>query len=151
MGRAFLLLCAALLLCGASAPDLSRFDEVDAAPVKTSIYVGSVTLIAGPFRHAGGRFTASYVAKVFPYFFANEAGRLVIEVPDELLRQLAAGRTIHFTGRGIRSDGTIRPVEGVAAATGPSAGTLQVKIHVTRHLTLSFATTYRLPKASETR
>ncbi|HEY3757698.1 MAG TPA: hypothetical protein VGL42_16210 [Opitutaceae bacterium] len=145
------LLVASCLTLGAASPGsvdpaLARFAEVDAVPVKTSIYIGTVTLVPGPFlRSQNGQFSATYAAKVFPYFFANEAGRMYIDVPDDALRQIAAGQAIHFRGKAVRTDGTVRSIEGSATPTSASEGKLQVKIHVSRRITLSFGTTYRLP------
>lgn len=129
-------------------PVLDRFAAVDTPPVKTFIYVGSVTLAAGRFVRQDGRFSAPYTAKVFPYFFYNEAGRMSIQIPDADLRKLAAGQTIAFTGTAVRADGLIRPLEGTATPTGPAGGQLKVKLHITKRVTLPFNTTYRLPAAA---
>lgn len=141
-------LCAPLLFLlaaglAAAAPD--PFAEVVAAPVKTSIYIGSVTLIASPFRREGDRFLATYQAKVFPFFFADESGRLIIVVPPADLARIAARRPIAFAGKAIRADGAVRSVQGTAVPTSSTGGKLTVKIHVTRRITLSFNTTYTLP------
>lgn len=136
------------LACGAPDPVLARFAAVDAAPVKTFIYVGTVTLAAGRFVHQPGGFTAPYTAKVFPYFFYSESGKMTIRVSDEDLRRIAAGQSIAFRGTAVRSDGLTRPLEGTATPTGPAGGQLKVKLHVTKRVVLPFATTYRLPAAS---
>jgi hypothetical protein len=128
----------------ATDPALARFAEVDATPVKTSIYIGTVTLLPGPFLRIPGQYTATYAAKVFPYFFADESGRMYIDVTDDMIRQIAAGQPIRFRGKAIRTDGAVRTVEGSATPTSANGGNLKVKIHVGKHLTLSFGTTYQL-------
>src|SRR6185436_8838578 len=79
-------LCALSLVLatrGAEAP-LSRYDKVDIDPAKTSIYLGSVTMTSPTFARKNGVYDAPYSAKLFPYFFLNEKGRLSVEISDEM-------------------------------------------------------------------
>jgi hypothetical protein len=141
----------------ASGRNLARFAAIEAAPVTTFIYVGTVRLSAGTFHRESGGYLANYAAKVFPYFFYNEHGRLWIDFSDADLARIAAGKPVDFTGRGIRSDGVIRPIDGCVTPTGDDGGRIHVRIHVGRHLVLAFESTYRLAgqgpevKASGTR
>ena len=130
----------------AEAPPPGRFAWVDAAPVKTSIYLGTVALTATRFLREGDVYVAQYGAKVFPYFFMSEAGRLRIEVSDSDLRRLAGGTGIVFQGVAVRADGRVRAVDGKATPVDATSGRLKVRIHVNRHLTLVFDSTYRLPQ-----
>jgi len=123
---------------------LDRYRVIEVAPVQTFVYLGRVALAASPFQHEAGAFAASYTAKVVPFFFYNEQGRLRIDLPDAALRRLAPGVTVVFTGQAIRSDGLKRLVEGHATATSPDGGTLKVRLHVNRHVVLVFDTTYQL-------
>lgn len=129
-------------------PLLRRFSVVNADPVTTFIYIGTVSLSATPFLRSGSEYRAHYTAKVFPYFFSNESGTMAVTVPESALRRLAAGQLIEFSGTATRSDGAIRAVEGTAAPTGPAGGRIKVKIHVTKKITLVFDTSYHLPIAA---
>jgi hypothetical protein len=93
-------------------------------------------------RH-GEVFTAAYTAKVFPYFFYNEKGTLMVNISDAQLDDLAAGKSTTFTGRGVRDDGTPRPVEGKAMPSDAKSGRLKVRVTVSSHVELIFNTTYR--------
>ena len=124
--------------------DLARFSEVEAAPVKTSIYLGSVSLEAGRFIRRGQTYAADYDARVFPYFFFNETGRLVIDVPDACLRQLERGTAFDFKGHAVRSDGRTRILTGRVTPIDSVSGKLKIRLIVNRHLTLVFNSTYRL-------
>jgi len=125
--------------------DLTPYHRADIAAAKTSIYVGSVTLTLPPFLRVAGGYEADYAAKVFPFFFSNEAGRLRIELADATLRQLEAGQAIEFTGTAIRSDGLQRRVHGKATPTDAQSGRIKVRVNVTRTTELIFNTTYRFP------
>ena len=124
-------------------PPLAAFARAEVAPSKTSIYVGRVSLTMPAFVRHGGTYESSYAANVFPYFFFNEAGRLHIEVSDDQLRTLARGEAIDFKGRGVRSDGTERPIEGKATPTDAQGGRLKVRVFVSTRTQLIFNTTYR--------
>ncbi len=132
---------------------LAVFARADAAPsnyntvvvdtVKTSIYVGSVTLTTTPFQRADGSFSADYRAKVFPYFFSNEHGHLSIGFSDDELARLAKGETIYFKGRAENSDKEERRIEGRAVPASATEGKIKVRVFVTPKIELIFNTTYR--------
>lgn len=136
-------LCLSPALRAAGASPLAQYDRVDIAPTKTSIYIGSVSMTMPTFARAGGIYEADYTAKVFPYFFYNEHGRLYIDVSDDALRRLARGETIHFDGKGVSSDGVTRKVEGRAVPTDATGGRIKVRVFVTTKIQLIFNTTYR--------
>src|SRR5688572_10872849 len=50
---------------------IERFGRVEIAPTKTSIYVGSVSMMMPTFIRRANSFESTYVAKVFPFFFSN--------------------------------------------------------------------------------
>jgi hypothetical protein len=118
-------------------------NQVDVAPTKTSIYIGTVSMTMPTFVRHGGTFEASYTAKVFPFCFYNEKGTLTVAISDTQLDDLVAGRTITFTGRGVRDDGAPRPVEGKATPIDAKSGKLKVRVTVSKHVELIFNTTYR--------
>lgn len=132
---------------GARAADvpLSRYDRVEVAPARTSIYVGTVSLTLPAFARANGIYASTYVAKVFPVFFYNEKGRLSIELSDEALRRLERGEPVEFKGRAVRDDGAERPVEGKATPADATSGKIKVRVFYSKRVELIFNTTYRFP------
>jgi len=146
---ASLLLACALLPSTAFPAELplDRYNRVDIAETKTSIYIGSVTMKLPPFIRENGVYTATYQAKVFPFFFQNESGTLSIEIPDDTLRALERGEVIHFTGHAHNDDGEERHVEGRAIPDGPNSlsGSIKVRVFVSKKIQLIFNTTYRFP------
>ena len=130
---------------------ISRYDRVEIAPTQTSIYLGSVSMTIPSFERKSGVYESEYTAKVFPFFFYNEQGRLYIDVSDETLLRLARGETIEFTGRGVRDDGLVRHVVGRAICTDSISGKIKVRVFVTRTIQLIFNTTYRFVAADKKR
>jgi hypothetical protein len=122
---------------------LRRYDRVEIAPTKTSIYIGSVAMTMPAFARKGGVYESTYTAKVFPYFFYNEEGTLSIDVPDEALRRLARGEPIEFTGRAVNSSGAKRHVEGRAVPADATSGKIKVRVFISKRTQLIFNTTYR--------
>ena len=141
----FLALCGAAPASTADTP-LRRFDKVEIPAAKTSIYIGTVTMTMPVLVRKNGVYETSYTAKVFPYFFYSEAGKLFIEFSDEQLRQLARGEVVEFKGRGVRTDGVERRVEGKATPADARGGKLKVRVFVSKRTELIFNTTYRFPE-----
>ena len=123
---------------------LLRYDRVEIAPTKTSIYVGNVSMTLTPFARRNGVFHSSYVAKVFPYFFWGEQGWIAIEMPDDTLRQLAKGEVIQFKGHGMNTDGEERRIEGRAVPADANSGKIKVRVFVSKRIQLIFNTTYKI-------
>ncbi len=131
---------------GLSTPDYAR---VTVAPTRTSIYIGTVAMTMPTFVRNDGTYSAPYQADVFPFFFEDEKGTLSVDVTDAELELLASGRTIEFTGRGVRDDGVVRRVEARATPHDPQSGALKVKVYVSKRIVLVFNTTYRFGKAAK--
>lgn len=133
------------LVLGARAADesLARYDRVVVEPAKISIYVGSVTMTFSPATRKGGAYEADYAAKVFPFFFMGEKGKLVLDAPDDALRRLARGETVEFTGRGVSANGKERRFEGRVSPADVTSGKLKVRVIVSKRIELIFNTTYR--------
>ena len=124
-------------------PAPNRYDRVEVAPTKTSIYIGRVTMTMPALVRAGGTYETSYTAKVFPYFFYNESGRLTIDISDDMLRALDRGEAIEFKGRGVSTTNEDRRVEGKVTPTSTTEGKIKVRVFVSKRLELIFNTTYR--------
>lgn len=137
----FVLGVAAVLLASAARATIT--DRVEIAPTKTSIYIGSVAMTMPPFERRGDRYESTYHAKVRPYFFASEDGKLAITVTDEMLDRLTRGEAIEFEGEAYRLDGAKRGIAGRAIPTDATSGKIKVRVFITKKLELIFNTTYR--------
>jgi hypothetical protein len=143
--RAVLVALLLLPLARAAESPLSAYDRVDIAPTKTSIYLGSVAMTTGSFARKAGAYEATYAAKVFPFFFYNESGRIFIELSDAQLRALERGEAVDFKGRAVRGDGAERRVEGKATPADARNGKVKVRVFYSKRIELIFNTTYRFP------
>lgn len=138
-----LFITALILGAGSARATPPGYETVIVDTVKTSIYVGNVTLTTTPFHAAGGRFSADYRAKVFPYFFSNEHGSLWIALSDEDLARLVRGERVNFTGRAENSDKEERRIEGFATPTDSKHGKIKVRVFVSKKIELIFNAGYR--------
>ena len=127
---------------GAERP-IEDFARVVIAPTKTSIYIGTVSLTMPAFVRENGVYESSYAAKVFPYFFSNEQGRLGIALSNENLRKLERGEPVEFSGRAVNTAGEERRVEGKATPTDAASGKIKVRVFVSKRIELIFNTSYR--------
>ncbi|HEY4300767.1 MAG TPA: hypothetical protein VGM73_07840 [Candidatus Didemnitutus sp.] len=98
--------------------------------MKTSIYVGSVTLTPTVFVRTGDAYTATYEARVWPWFPWNETGSVTIRVPAADLERVARGETVNFAGAGADRKGRKRTVSGRAVPADAHTGKLKLRIHV---------------------
>jgi hypothetical protein len=130
-----------------AAVPITAYNRVEIAPTKTSIYIGSVAMTMPTFVREHGVFSSTYSAKVFPYFFYNEKGRLSIAISDATLRQLESGQPIEFEGEGVNSDGETRRIAGRAVPADAKSGKIKVRVFVSKKIQLIFNTTYRFPGA----
>jgi hypothetical protein len=128
---------------GTPSPLNPHYRRVEVAPTKTSIYVGTVSLALPPLELRKGEYSATYEAKVFPFFFYNETGRLWIEFSDEQLRRLERGERVTFQGRAQRADGNEHRVEGTVTPVDVTSGKVKVRVFATMSVELIFNTTYR--------
>ncbi len=127
-----LLVVSALLFAAARAADgvAPALDRVSVPAMKTSIYVGSVTLTTSEFRRDGDQFSATYDAKVFPWFFWGETGGIAITVTAADLERLARGETVEFAGEALNHKKKPRKVTGRAQPADARSGKIKVRIHV---------------------
>lgn len=125
---------------------LGDWDSVTVEPMKTSIYVGSVTLTTGEFRRDGDKFSTTYDAKVRPWFFWGETGRITITLSQADLEKLARGERIEFTGEAFNHKNKPRKVTGRADRIDGATGKIKVRIGVD-DTQLIFNGTYRFNNA----
>ena len=140
------LLAAAALaapLRGADDP-LARFAVVAIKPATASLIVASVTMTMPPFTRKKVVYSSTYFAKVFPYFFYSERGRIWIAIPDADLLRAARGEPVDFKGQAVSDAGEPRRVAGHAVPTGPAPGRIRVRVFVSRRIALNYDTTYEL-------
>jgi hypothetical protein len=123
---------------------LERFNVVDIKPSTTSFIIASVTMTMPPFTRKGPVYSSVYYARVFPYFFLSEKGRIWITVPDDDIRRVSLGLPVDFVGHALSESGEERKVEGHAVPTGPTAGKIRVRVFVSRRISLNYDTTYEL-------
>jgi hypothetical protein len=136
-------LAAAPSLCAAENA-LDRFNVVDIKPSTTSLIIASVTMSMPPFVRKRVVYSSTYYARVFPYFFLSEKGRIWITVPDEDIRRVSLGQAVDFVGHALSESGEVRKVEGHATPTGPKGGKIRVRVFVSRRISLNYDTTYEL-------
>jgi hypothetical protein len=127
--------------------DLARFNLIDIKPTTSSLFIATVTMTMPPFARRDAVFSSTYSARVFPYFFWSESGRIWIVVPAEKIRRAALGEPVDFTGHGISESGDGRRIDGRATPTGPSGGRIRVRVFVSKRIFLTFDTTYELKGA----
>ena len=143
-----LLLCClglALRAPAQTAPLTASWDRVALAPTKTSIYFGSVTLTTADFARAGSTLTSTYAAKVFPWIFWSESGRITINFSDADLARMSRGETAEFTGEAVNQKNKRRQVTGRAQPADASSGKIKVRI-AADGIELIFNSTYRYLK-----
>lgn len=137
-----LLLAAVTSLRADTSQHVGDWDSVTVAPVKTSIYVGSVTLTTGVFRRDGDKFETTYEAKVRPWFFWSETGRITIILPYASLAKLTQGERVEFTGEALNHKNKPRHITGYAERADAANGKIKVRIGVD-DTELIFNSTYR--------
>lgn len=121
---------------------IGDWDSVTMEAVKTSIYVGTVRLSTGVFQRDGDTFSTTYEAKVWPWFFWSETGRIVITLPRAGLEKLARGERAEFTGEALNHKNKPRHVTGYAERADAATGKIKVRIGVD-DTELVFNSTYR--------
>ena len=122
------------------------WDLVMIEAMKTSIYVGSVTLTTSEFRREGDQYTATYAAKVWPWAFWNETGRITIQLPAADIERLRRGERVEFKGDAANHKNKPRHVTGRADRIDANSGKIKVRIGVD-DTELIFNGTFRVPAA----
>ena len=139
----FLMLGAVASLRADPAAGPAGWDRVSIGPMKTSIYVGSVTLKTAVLERTGSTLTATYEANVFPWFFWSETGKITLMLADADLANLAKGVRAGFSGGATNQKNKPRQVTGYAQPGDATAGKIKVRIMVDG-MELIFNGTYKL-------
>lgn len=116
------------------------------APSSSRLAGGTAKLVVGTLSREDSSYTGEYRIKVFPYFFKNETGKLLIKVSETSLRRMIEGDPTSFSGRAI-TDGT-GETRGITAKVRPAAsdhGALTFTV-ATENGPLVFNTSYRLDR-----
>lgn len=122
------------------------WDVVRVESVKTGIYVGSVTLTTSDFTRQGDQFTATYEAKVRPWFFWSETGKLTITLPLAEIARLNRGERVEFKGDATNHKNKPRHISGWAERHTEATGKIKVRIGVD-DTEIVFNSTYRFINA----
>lgn len=111
-------------------------------PCSASIPFGRVSLVVSPLRYTGKACVGSYRLKVFPYFFKNENGTLVLDASDRLIKTLMSGRPVGLVGKATNSkDGKVKDIVGKAIPRMNQKGKVTFSINSEFGL-IVFNTTY---------
>ena len=145
-------LCLCLLLGAASltraVAALTTWDRVEIAPMKTSIYIGSVRLSTQTFERSGSTLSSTYAARVFPWIPWNEHGKISITLSDTALANIAKGETAEFTGDATNHRNKPRKITGRVQPTSATTGKIKVRISADG-IELVFNSTYQFTEVQE--
>lgn len=115
-------------------------------PSSSSVSLGKARLTVSPLSHKGGTYSGDYQLKVVPYFFKSQKGSLVLTTSEDLIRQLAQGETVGFTGKATNiTDGTYKLVKGKATPLSEDKGVVAFSIQ-TDNGEMVFNTTYHFAR-----
>ncbi len=125
---------------------LGEYDRVSVPALKSSIYVGSVTLVPSVFTRDADGYAATYEVKVWPWFWWGESGRVHIKISDAELARALRGETVEFSGSGENQKHKPRSVSGRVQPGNNAGGKIKIRISADG-LTLVFNGTYRFDNA----
>ncbi len=126
-----------------SPPPLPDWDRITVPAMKTSIYVGSVTLTTGVFERQGSTLSTTYEVKVRPWFFWGETGHFTLSLSAANLASLAKGEVVEFSGEAVNHRHKPRQVTGRAQPVDATTGKFKVRIKADG-VELIFNSNYRL-------
>lgn len=94
-------------------------------PTSTSVAGGKASLTISALRRQAATYIGEYDLKVSPWYFKNETGKLLMNVPEEAIRKLTQGIAVNFTGKATtHADGTSRPINARATPSGNGRGSV---------------------------
>lgn len=117
-------------------------DSVLVPPLKTSIYVGTVTLIPAVFERHGDTYTTTYEVQVWPWIFWGEKGRVTIHLTEAELARVRQGHQVEFRGEGFNHKNKPRKVTGRVQPADAESGKMKIRITADGY-TLVFNGNYR--------
>ena len=82
------------------------------------------------FERDGEEYNARYEAKVRPWFFWNESGRITIKFSADELARLRKGETVEFKGDATNHRNKPRKVTGRAQPASPGADHGKIKVRI---------------------
>jgi hypothetical protein len=132
-----------------NSPPFNRILLVDSSTAPVA--AGKATLTIGPLQRTNGTYIGEYKLKVFPYFFKNEKGHLVIIVPDKSLAEAGHGKVLTITGTAVTDgkSGKHWPIVAVVTPIDMDHGTLKMYFTAgTRKMI--FDSTYHFSGSNET-
>ena len=139
-----LMLAAVGVLRAQPATATIEWSTVAIESMKTSIYIGNVTLTTSEFKRDGDQYTATYEARVWPWVFWSETGRITIRLPAADIERLERGERVEFVGDAANHKSKPRHITGRADRTSDGAGKIKVRIGVD-DTELIFNGIYRVP------
>ncbi len=142
------MLASAVLARADPTRNTSDVDRVSILPMRTSIYIGSVTLVPSAFSRHGDTYEATYEANIWPWIFWSEKGTVSIKVTEADLQRALKGETIEFSGGGYNHRSKHRTVTGRVQPHDATSGKIKIRISVDG-LTLVFNGTYRFDGAEK--
>lgn len=113
-----------------SAADESVPRTVEIPAMRTSIYIGSVTLTVSPLVRTATTldFSADYRAQVIPWLFWSETGTITLRPQQSDLERLLDGETIEVSGSATNHKGKGRSVSARIQPTDATDGAIKVRI-----------------------
>ena len=136
------LLTAGTTMAGDRVTQASAEPRFFVAPCSASLRLGRVSLVVTPLTRVGTTYTGTYRLKVLPYFYKNGKGTLVLDAPDNLLKQLGSGRSVNFVGRATNAkNGKVKTIKGEAIPLFEDKGSVTFSINTEVGL-ITFKTTY---------
>jgi len=126
----------------AQSPSASTTGDLVVEPSSTPIPGGKASLKIGVLIRQAAAYVGDYQFKVTPYFFKSEKGKLSIDVSDEILKKLASGKAVEFSGQATTSgSGETRRFIGKATPLDQKRGTVSLQF-VAGKTEMLFITSY---------
>ena len=128
---------------GAATGRLSSASQFVVAPCSTPITGGKASLVIGGLQGNAETYLGNYDLKVVPYFFMNEKGSLVMNIPNETVHKLDQGTPGIATGQAItKATGKTRKVTATLTPTTKDGGSVTFAF-TGENTKLTFKSTYK--------
>ncbi len=147
VSRCLLAFCVVFCLgLGTTRAEDAPVRELRIEPATTGVPLGKARLsVDALVRGKGDGLQAGYKVEVSPISLASEEGSLTISVSNEMLRKLADGQPVDFTGQAVSTSGNNSAVRGTATPSKDGKDTGTIRVHIdSKKGKLVFKTTYHL-------